>query len=579
MYARPKVLTGRPSMLRLVKGEAEIRAGGRYGRKLLMQTLGHLKEERASWDSHYRELGRFQLPRVPRFFSSDRNKGVKRHRELYNDCATRAIRVGSAALIGGVMPQSKQWFEITTADESLARNHEAKLWLRDSARRMGTIFERANTYLSSHALFESMLAFGIGCNVVLPDRDTTIWHYPSPIGEFYVATDYKGRIVTLYRVYQMTVREIVDQFGPENVSVEVRRLMKDQSLEAGVEVCHAIERRTDRNPEMIDNLNMPWRSCWFETKCDEHHDKVLLESGFRRFPGIVPRWWVDGNDSYGSCPGMDALGRIKGLQLREVEQARAFEYGVRPPLLAPTTLKSRGVNLLPHGVTYADVFGGGNAAIKALYDIDPRLIPHMRADMDRVEEAINEAYYKNVFLMLSMASSTTQRTAEEVIERRDEKFVVIGPAYARTQREMLAPLVELTFWEAYEQGRLLPLPQVLEGKELSIKFVSILALALQRIGYADQDQFIVRLGTVGKLWPEALDRFDADGWVDSQGSTVDPRIIVPLDQAKKLRMARNQRDAAVAQSALIEQQAGAAKQLASAQTTQPSVLTQLASSQ
>lgn len=576
MYAARKFGTGgRPSRLRLVRGDADPMRDLYYGRKALMQTLGQLQEERSTWEPHWRELGKFQLPRAPRFQSSDRNKGTRRHRELYNDAATRAIRVGGAGLMAGTSSQARTWFKIQTSDPGLMRSHASKLWLDDTERRIRADFERANTYLSIHAMYENLLAFGTACNVVLGDTKTGIWHYPSALGEFYVATDYRGQVVTLYRIYRMTVRELIEQFGIENVSRHVREQKAQSHLETQIEVCHAIERRRDRDVRKIDNRNMPWKSCWFETsECEEDYDQLLRESGFKRFPALVPRWWVEGNDAYGGCPGMDALGRIKGLQLREVEQARAFEYGVRPPLTAPTVLKGRGVNLLPHGISYFDGLGSGQG-IRALYEVDARLVPHFRADMDRVEQAINEAYFKDLFLMIATSSDTTQRTREEIIERREEKMVVIGPAYARIQRELLAPLVELAFWEAFEQGRLAPLPRELEGQDLQIKFVSILAQALERIGMADQDQFVVRLGAVANINKDALDAFDVDGWVDSQSGIVDPRLIVPIEERRKIRKARNDREAAMEQAAMAEQQAKTAQSLAGAQTSEPSVLTSL----
>lgn len=575
MYTPRPMGEGKASMLRERRGMVAMPPTQHYGRKALCKTLAHLKQERSSWDSHYAELGRFQLPRVPRFYAKDRNKGGKKHRELYNDAATRALRVGAAGMMAGTCNPSTKWFEITTADPELALHNAAALWLQDSGQRMRTTFERANTYLSVHSMYESKMAFGTACNVVLPDRDTAIWHYPSPIGEFYAATDYRGIVATLYRVYAMTVREIVEQFGIENCSEEVRRLQAQGSLEEQVEVCNAIERRRDRNPELLDNLNMPWKSCWFETAADDAHDVLLRESGFRRFPALVSRWWLEGNDVYGGCPGMDALGKIKGLQLRELEQAQAIEYSARPPMFAHSSLKGRGVNLLPHGITYGDNMGT-QPMVRPAYEINPATIPHMRADMDRVEAAINEAYLKDLFLMMSQVSDTTQRTAEEIIERRQEKLIVLGPAYFRAQRELLSPLVELCFWEMFEQGRLAPLPEVLEGAQLNIKFVSVMAQALQRVGQSDQDQFVVRLGAVARMKPEVLDRFDPDGWVDSQETVVDPRILVPRETAQQLRQARLASQAAMAQAQMMEQQAATAKDLSQAQTSQPSVLTGLA---
>ena len=201
--------------------------------------------------------------------------------------------------------------------------------------------------------------------------------------------------------------------------------------------------------------------------------------------------------------------------------------------------------------------------------------PYVRADIYDVVGRIDEIFFKDLFLMVSNSSDTTQRTAAEIAERREEKMVMIGPAFGRVQDELLAPFVRMLFYEMLDRGMFLPPPEELRGQEVQVEFVSVLAQAQQLIGLAGQDRFLVTLGAVSQYKPEVLDRFDADGWVESvQGVLVSPKLIVPIEKAQKLREARAKRDAAVEQAAVMEQQAATAQKLAAAPTGgEPNALT------
>ena len=63
--------------------------------------LGQLKAERASWWAHWQEITLYLLPRNGRYFAQDRNKGWKRHNNIYDNTGTRALRTLAAGLMGG----------------------------------------------------------------------------------------------------------------------------------------------------------------------------------------------------------------------------------------------------------------------------------------------------------------------------------------------------------------------------------------------------------------------------------------------------------------------------------------------
>lgn len=71
-------------------------------------------------------------------------------------------------------------------------------------------------------------------------------------------------------------------------------------------------------------------------------NRFLSQSGFDFFPVMAPRWEVTGEDAYGTdCPGMVAIGDIKQLQVGEKMSAQAIEKMVKPPMIAPVSLKNQ----------------------------------------------------------------------------------------------------------------------------------------------------------------------------------------------------------------------------------------------
>ena len=69
-------------------------------RQKLTTRLGQLKAERATWFAHWQELTTYLLPRNGRYFQQDRNKGWRRHNNIYDSTGTKALRTLAAGQIG-----------------------------------------------------------------------------------------------------------------------------------------------------------------------------------------------------------------------------------------------------------------------------------------------------------------------------------------------------------------------------------------------------------------------------------------------------------------------------------------------
>jgi hypothetical protein len=530
-------------------------------RDKLFTRWGQLKTERASWWAHWQEITNYLLPRSGRFYVQDRDKGWRRHNNIYDNTGTRALRVLGAGMMAGATSPARPWFRLGTADPELNSYQPVKIWLADVTTRMQMVFQRSNTYRTLHQMYEELGAFGTASSIVLPDYQNVIHHYPVTVGEFAIAQDYQGRVCTIYREFEKTVAEIVKEYGYKNCSTTVRNLYDRGSLDAWVRLIQAIEPRADRDIRKKDALNMAWGSYTFEV--GGNPNQFLRESGFKDFPALVPRWATAGGDIYGNSPGMEVLGDVKQLQHEQLRKAQVIDYQTKPPLQVPTSMKNRDVESLPGGISFYD---GQTAGIKTAFEVNLNL-QHLLGDIQDVRERVRGGFYADLFLMLANATDT-RMTATEVAERHEEKLLMLGPVLERLHNELLDPLIEMTFTRMLEAGVIPPPPQELQGMELSVEFVSMLAQAQRAIGTNSVDRYVANLGAVASFKPDVLDKFNADEWADAYADMlgVDPNLIVGSDQVAVVRQARAKAETQRAQMEQVKQMSEVGRNLGTVET-------------
>ena len=88
-------------------------------REKIYTRWGQLKAERASWLAHWKEISDYLLPRSGRFFIQDRDKGWRRHNNIYDSTGTRSLRVLAAGMMSGMTSPARPWFRLTTANPEL----------------------------------------------------------------------------------------------------------------------------------------------------------------------------------------------------------------------------------------------------------------------------------------------------------------------------------------------------------------------------------------------------------------------------------------------------------------------------
>lgn len=514
--------------------------------------------ERSSWINHWREISDYQQPRAGRFFVTDRNRGDKRSNNILENTAVIGSRTLAAGMMSGMTSPARPWFKLEISDKELMESDAVKAWLHEAAVVIRAIFSKSNTYRSLHTIYEELGLFGTAATIVLPNFANVLHHYPLTIGEYALATDYEGAVDTLVREMQMTVAQLVGQFGKDNVSNTVLSMYDKHQLDSWVNVLHIIEPRQDRDHTRKDGKNKRFASIYLEPG-RENTDRCLKESGFDKFPALAPRWVVTGNDVYGTSPGMECLGDVKQLQHQQLRKGQAIDYKVNPPLQVPTKYKEAAQARLPGGIFYVDSVGGNNQGVRSAFDVNIDL-SHLTMDIQDIRGRIRSSYYADLFMMLAN-DTRSGITATEVAERHEEKLLMLGPVLERLQNELLSPLIDTAFEYALAAGILPDPPQELQGMNLSVEFISVLAQAQRAVAAQGMDRLLSTVGQLAALKPDVLDKVDFDQVVDdyAQMYGVNPKIIVPDARVAEIRAQAAQALAAQQQAAAMPAVVDAAK--------------------
>lgn len=528
-----------------------------------------MKQEAQSWRAAWQELAKYISP-TRGFFDGTPNSGTALdHKTVVDGSPSRAARILASGMTSGLTSPSRPWFKLGLNDIELGEYMPVKMWLGGAQSRMMAAYSKSNIYGVLHSIYEEIGTFGTASALILEDPLDVIRGRNFTAGEYFLGSDASGRVNSFGREYWMTVGQIVEEFGIENVSSGTKNLFELGSVDKWVKVRHLIEPNKLRKEGYKDSKNMAYRSCYWEIGAPM--DMWLRESGFEDFPVLAPRWGLTTTaDIYGRGPGWDALGDVKMLQKMQRDKLIALAKSIDPPVQKDASIQGD-VNTLPGGITYSSGTLP-NAGVRPAYQIQPDL-KSIEFAIERTQGAIRETFYSDLFLMLSQ-SDRRQMTAREVAERSSEKLLVLGPVLERLESELLDPLIDRTFNIMLRNGMLPPPPPELEGVEIKVEYISTLAQAQKMVGTTAIEQGVAFVGNVAAAFPQVLDVVNPDEAVREYGEMLGlpPKIIRSPEEIDAIRKQKQQAAAAAQQAQMMGSMVQGAKVMSDTKIGQNSAL-------
>ena len=514
-------------------------------RKRLEILHGQLKGQRDPWESHWRDLGENFLPRAGRWAGVQWNKKDRRNKRLVDSTPRLAARTLASGMMAGLTSPARPWFRLTTPDIEMMEYGPVKVWLYQVESLMRDVFSKSNLYNVLPKLYEELGVFGTGAMAAMADPDKVVRFYPFTINSYWVALDDRLLANTFARELTMTAWQMSNMFPVEKLSRSVRQAIMNGHYQQPFDVFQFVVPNENQDAQYSDAVRMPYSSIYMdaggETRSAEN--AFLKVEGFHENPVLIARWDVTGEDVYGTSPAMDCLGDARAIQLQQRRKAQAIDKLVDPPMWGHPSLRNDRQSLLPGDTTYSEPVGNA-PGYQPVYQIKPD-VNALLQDIYDTSKRINQVMYTDLFLMLSQ-SDRREITAREVDERHEEKLLMLGPILERLNDELLDPLIDRVFNVMLRKGMIPEAPAELEGQDLKVEYISILAQAQRAVATAGIEKLAAFSAGIAAIQPEIMDKVDTDQMVDEYANAVGvaPTVVVPDDVVAQKRAQRAQQQMA-----------------------------------
>jgi len=535
---------------------------------------GYLDDIRKYHVPDWKDIREFMLPGWGLFDDEDPSQAPD-YGSIVDDSGGRSFSNLAAGMYTGLSSPSKRWVKLGLEDKELAKSSGAKDWLDSLEKVVYGIYRRSNFYRACYQTYVE-LGFGNAAHIILEHPERAIHSTVLTCGEYWIDVGSDGLVNRIIRQLWLPAIVVAEEFGIDKLSQRLQTVLTKDKRTGNpylrTRLWHMIKPRSEYDPMRMDALNMPYASYYWEDGQTEH---ILREGGYEEFPAMVSRWDVSGPRIYGVGPLHRVLGDVMMLQEERKALLKGGQKVIDPPMNAPPSYQKR-VSHIPGGMN--TVTPGEMDVLKPTYQVAPNLRDFREEVLD-TRMAIREGLYNDLFLMLQKPNMT----ATEVAERHSEKLQMLGPTIERQLQEFLKPAVYRTVNIAIRNGMVPPPPKQIQGANMRIEFISILAQAQKLVGtQAIQTgaSFVLGIGkeqaAMGRD-PDVLDNADFDEaareYMEMTG--VPAGMIVPKERVEAIRKNRAQIMAQREQQMMQAQQAATAKDLANTPTDGQNALTEL----
>lgn len=505
---------------------------------------------------------------------------------LYDGHSIRSFEVCANGMLSGLSSRSRPWFRPVLIDQDLMDFHPVRIWLDEMATIMYAAFAMSNFYEAALGVYLEMAAFGTAANIIQGNDETFSVNHPLTFGEYAISTGEDGRPDGLARTFTLTTRQMVDTFVADSRDSEtlhwdrVSQAVKEAWTGKHYERAHLVHQLIEKNPAYIPGkigkIGMEWRSMKWEPG-QEDKKKFLCIEGYYEQPFMAPRWETLSGEEWGTGRGKKALPDMRALQLAAKRSGEAEDMAVKPPTWGPPSVDR--VSMLPGAHTTVAAVDMSNG-IQPIYQIPYQVVQILDTKIERIQRAIDRMTYADLFMAITNMDGVQPRNVEELVRRHEEQLTQLGPVTDRANTEFLQVAFDRMFGILSRGGLLPPAPDEIQGMEIKVDFVSVLAQAQKLMGISQTERAVSFVGNLGASFPEAGDNLDVDEivrdyWERSGATATGLRDKKIVEQIRAGRAQAQQAEKMAAMMPAAKDGADAARLLSEADTGDGSLLERL----
>lgn len=562
--------------------------------ELLKSNLNQMKAEKQPYIQMYQNVSFFVRARRSDF-TCETTPGRFLTGQIYSSTATHAAHIASSTYVGQLWPSAEKTIRIDPPYPLQKRKSKQHIqdYFEEVTRRVRNVFKQpeAGWAVAQDEHMLDLVVFGVSGIEIQNTTGVDSLRVPVRFKAFdakvaYLRENFSGMVDTVYLVRQMSVNQVVQEYGLDSCSDEVKRMYEQKDGKGKNQKIKVLQAIEPRPPEEVDgkgNQGTPWRSTHVDLKCDY----IMKKSGFDELPTIVARFFKDKGEIYGRSPATEGLPEIISLDGFSEALELAAEKTLDPPLEVFTDAISGGV--------IDSSAGAHNAKISPMgaRDMD---IPMARpiftvGDMKPAQEEkkeLKEAIYAmfSVDRLLDL-NNDTRMTLGEANIRNELRGDSLAAVYNRLINEFYDPAVRQVVNILFAKGLLgviqdsdeyfdlldrgiepLIIPEEIiqavaqqDDEYFDVTFISPAARILQRetlIGISRMLEVAEKLVAVN---PDALDCIDFDAGVrEVQYLSGAPSYLLRApDKVEEIRNERKAAQQAAMESQLAQSQANTQK--------------------
>ncbi len=474
--------------------------------KELMDLQAKLSGDRSTVETTWQEIADFTDPGNNAFFDARRQQGEQRTDRIITSQPIAALGKGISAMNSTVTPSSTPWSKLSTFNQEILKDKESMEWYDTVSDLLFKKRYSTNSYFANenYMCLESIMKFGTGVMITEDLKNGNIGYRCGFIGEFYFMENKHGIVDYVIRKYRRTARQAAQMFGNNLPEIILKAVERDPTQE--FDFLHCVKPNEDKISNRDDFKGMKYSS--YHIACENNY--FIEEGGFRTFPFHIGRWTVAPNEVYGRGLGWTLLPEVKMVNAIASTDLSARHLALTPPLLVANERGLREPNLTPGAVNWGALDMNGR----------PLIVPFNAQNninvaddtLNRLYELINDISLVSLFQILVDAP---QMTATEVLQRAQEKGILLAPPTSRLQTEFYSTMIEREIDILDFNGALPPASDLMQqiGIQYEVEYNAPINL-MQKAGKAlATERFIQSIIPIAQYDPKILNRIDWNEYV------------------------------------------------------------------
>jgi hypothetical protein len=538
----------------------------------LLERLDAMKIDRAGFEYIWNLIQAYVQPRRGSVYGEE-TPGQHNGQKIYNSAPEMAANRMVAALNSMLTNVSSIWFNLEVVDTRNMTQQYIKIYaqkLEELERGLRRLVESTNFYIEIPEFYSDLVSIGTAClysaRSSLPD--SPFYYSTRHMKEIFLDENELGLVNTVFRLTQMTTRELVEdpRFEGKLPDMVTEGIENQDHMNKKWNVLHATLPRTaaDFSQNVLKlATKKPWASYWVL----EEAKKVIYEGGYDEFPYVVVRWRKTVGEKYGRSPAWMALADIMTLNEMEKTLLNIAQLTARPPMDVPERSYLNSFEMIPG---YMNIRRFGTQDRVEAIDVGGN-VPVGEEMCARKIEAVENAFLANNLHLIDKR----EMTAAEVRQRTAENMRILGPTFSRLELEFLPVWFKRLMGLARRTTDLFEnIDRDLETDNLRVRYSSPIAKSQRRheVEAIEHLVGIVNTWSVEGQQPELQDELNKERAIQAIADLIGaPKEVLNDEKEKEILKQQREQDAKMQRDAVAAETAGsqgaAAKSMAEAAAT------------